>query len=56
MSDENGNILDLGSIDFTPDWAKKDAGVNVGKIRPERDEREKGIREQEILWRPEVLW
>ena len=46
MSDENGNILDLGSIDFTPDWAKKDAGVNLGKIRPERDEREKGIRDQ----------
>lgn len=46
MSEENGNILDLGSIDFTPDWAKKDAGVNVGKIRPERDEREKGIRDQ----------
>ena len=46
MSDESGNILDLGSIDFTPDWAKKDAGVNLGKIRPERDEREKGIRDQ----------
>ena len=46
MSEENGNILDLGSIDFTPDWAKKDAGVNLGKIRPERDEREKGIRNQ----------
>ena len=37
MSDENGSILDLGSIDFTPDWAKKDAGVNVGKVRPERE-------------------
>ncbi|MGN0832276.1 MAG: hypothetical protein ACI4RD_01340 [Kiritimatiellia bacterium] len=37
MSEENGNILDLGSIDFTPDWAKKDAGVSVGRIRPERD-------------------
>ena len=42
MSEENGNILNLGSIDFTPDWAKKDAGVNVGKIRPERDNREEG--------------
>ena len=42
MSEENGNILNLGSIDFTPDWAKKDAGVNVGKIRPERDDREEG--------------
>ena len=37
MSEENGNILDLGSIDFTPDWAKKDAGVNLGKVRPERE-------------------
>ena len=38
MSEENGNILDLGSIDFTPDWAKKGAGVNLGKIRSERDD------------------
>ena len=30
-------MLDLGSIDFTPDWAKKDAGVTVGKTRPERE-------------------
>ena len=42
MSEENGNILDLGSIDFTPDWAKKDAGVNLGKVRPERVDREEG--------------
>ena len=31
MSEEANNILDLGSIDFTPDWAKKSAGVSVGK-------------------------
>ena len=37
MSEEKGNVLDLGSFDFTPDWAKKDAGVNVGKFRPERE-------------------
>ena len=37
MSEENGNILDLGSFDFTPAWAKTDAKVNVGKIRPEGD-------------------
>ncbi len=37
MSEENGNILDLGSFDFTPAWAKADAKVNVGKIRPEGD-------------------
>ena len=36
MSEENGSILDLGSIDFTPAWAKKEAGVSVGKVRPER--------------------
>lgn len=29
----------LGSFDFTPDWAKKDAGVTVGKTRPERSSR-----------------
>ena len=36
---ENVDIqtLDLGSIDFTPDWAKKDAGVVVGKTSPVRD-------------------
>lgn len=28
------STLDLGSIDFTPDWAKKDAGVVVGKTNP----------------------
>jgi len=39
---EEGNKLDLGSLgsfDFTPDWAKKDAGVTVGKVRPERPAR-----------------
>ena len=46
MSEENGTILDLGSIDFTPDWAKKGAGVNVGKIRPERTEEGRGKREE----------
>ena len=29
--------LDLGSFDFTPDWAKKDAGVSVGRVRSERE-------------------
>ena len=47
MSEENGNILDLGSIDFTPDWAKKDAGVNLGKIRPDRADREDGREKRE---------
>ena len=37
MSEESGNILDLGSIDFTPAWARKEAGVSIGKVRPERD-------------------
>ena len=37
MSEEVSNILDLGSIDFTPDWARKSAGVSVGKVRPESD-------------------
>ena len=47
MSEENGNILDLGSIDFTPDWAKKGAGVSVGKIRSERSGEERGTRDRE---------
>ncbi len=34
-------MLDLGSIDFTPDWARKDAGVSVGKVRPVREPKEK---------------
>ena len=46
MSEENGSILDLGSIDFTPDWAKKDAGVHLGRIRPERDGDGKGMRDE----------
>lgn len=39
MAMENVDIsnLDLGSIDFTPDWAKKDAGVVVGKTTPARE-------------------
>ena len=37
MSEEKGNLLDLGSFDFTPDWAKRDAGVNVGRFRPESE-------------------
>ena len=28
----------LGSFDFTPAWAKKDAGVIVGKVRPAKSE------------------
>ena len=39
MSTEETSKFDFGSIDFTPDWAKKDAGVTVGKTRPEREER-----------------
>ena len=40
---ENGGLLDLGSINFTPDWAKKSAGVSIGKVSrgdaPETDGR-----------------
>ena len=38
---ENGSGLDFGSIDFTPAWAKKDAGVNVGRFRPVEDRDQK---------------
>ena len=41
MEQEETPKLDLGSLaafDFTPDWAKKDAGVSVDrKVRPERE-------------------
>ncbi len=40
MEQEEGIKLDLGSIDFTPDWAKKGAGVSVGKVHPVREDRE----------------
>ena len=39
MDTEETPKLDLGSLgsfDFTPDWAKKGAGVTVGKTSPER--------------------
>ncbi len=39
MSRENENILDLGSMDFMPDWAKKGAGVKIDNVRPEREDR-----------------
>ena len=45
---ENGGLLDLGSISFTPDWAKKSAGVSIGKVSrgdaPGRDSRSEGGR------------
>lgn len=37
MSTEENQQLDLASIDFTPDWAKKDAGVTVGMARSSRE-------------------
>ena len=46
MSEENGTILDLGSFDFTPAWAKKEAGVNVGRIRPEKRDEGSGARNE----------
>jgi hypothetical protein len=37
MEKEDRPVLDLGAIDFTPDWAKRDAGVSVGHVEPERE-------------------
>ena len=37
METEDRSVLDLGSIDFTPDWAKRDAGVSVGHVKSERE-------------------
>ena len=34
----------LGSLDFTPDWAKKDAGVSVGNVRDRGERGERGER------------
>lgn len=39
MSTEEASKVDLGSLgtfDFTPDWARKDAGVTVGRTSPVR--------------------
>jgi len=36
METQDKSLLDLASFDFTPDWAKKDAGVTVGKTSPQR--------------------
>lgn len=30
--------ISIGSLDFTPDWAKKGAGVSMGSVRPSKDE------------------
>ena len=38
MNTEESNTVDLsslGSFNFTPDWAKKDAGVSMGHVRSE---------------------
>ncbi|MBP5285051.1 MAG: hypothetical protein ILO34_02940 [Kiritimatiellae bacterium] len=37
MEKEESIKLDPGLFDFTPDWAKKDAGVSVPRVRPERE-------------------
>ena len=37
METEDRPVLDLGSIDFTPDWAKRDAGVSVGHVKSDRE-------------------
>ena len=39
MDTANTTTLDLGSFDFTPDWAKRDAKVTVGKTSPVREDR-----------------
>ena len=41
METEDRPVLDLGAIDFTPDWAKRDAGVSVGHVKSEREEPER---------------
>ena len=39
MDMQENNLPELGSLgsfDFTPEWARRDAGVSVGNVRPER--------------------
>ena len=38
METEEKGTLDFGAIDFTPDWAKKGAGVSVGRVSPVRED------------------
>jgi hypothetical protein len=38
MENQNIENINLASIDFTPDWAKKDAGVSVGSASSVREE------------------
>jgi len=45
MGEGQDLVVDLGSISFTPAWARKEAGVNVGKVRPEKDRRDSQGRE-----------
>lgn len=50
MSTEENNLLDLtqlGAMSFTPDWAKKDAGISVGKVRSEERPQREGRRDNE---------
>ena len=38
MSEDSTNTLDLGSIDFTPDWARKDPKTTIAKsVKPIRE-------------------
>ena len=48
MSEEVSGGVDLsslGSFDFTPDWAKSDAKVSVGRFRPEEPRADSGGRD-----------
>ena len=36
--DTTDTAISIGSLDFTPDWAKRGAGVSMGGVRPERDD------------------
>ena len=48
MDTEEKPLLDLGSFDFTPDWAKKTEKVVIGKARQERpfEERKPFVRKE----------
>ena len=52
MSEEQVNISDLGLFDFTPDWARKSAGVTLGRVENAREDKPRQFGEQHDNRRP----
>ena len=52
MSEEQVNISDLGLFDFTPDWARKSAGVTLGRVENAREDKPRQFGEKHDNRRP----